>query len=170
MLGLGAAIAEATPAVPADAPPVSHENGVPAHAGVDALYEGMHQGYASLDADGVGRLYTETAHYLSPQKDIKRGRTAIGEGFAGMFARAGERGEHLDIRFRIVKRQARDDLVADVGYYTLRRSSGDGSGEDTGKFVTVAERDASGAWRFSVDGYSAIRPWQPGGSSGASGD
>ena len=40
-------------------------------------------------------------------------------------------------------------------------TSADGENSSDGKFVVVAERDAQGTWRFSVDGYSSNKPWRP---------
>jgi uncharacterized protein (TIGR02246 family) len=137
---------------------VSHDPGVAPHAGLDDVYARFRDAYATLDADALGTLYTEGALYLSPTRDIQRGRDAIDASFRSMFERAKDRGETLDIRFHIVDRQVHDDLATDVGIYTLARSSDGETKSDRGKFVVVALRDADGVWRFHVDGYSAMPP------------
>lgn len=143
------------------APAITHDDGVNAHPGIDAIYQRFHEGYASLDASVVSDLYTKDALYLSPQSEMKHGRDEIHQDFVHMFESADGAGEQLDIRFRIVKREVREDLATDVGYFTLVRTSADGENSSDGKFVVVAERDAEGTWRFSVDGYSSNQPWKP---------
>ena len=54
ILSILLALAAALPA--SAAPAVTHDDGVNAHPGVDAVYQRFHEGYATLDATTVSDL------------------------------------------------------------------------------------------------------------------
>ncbi len=125
-------------------------------AALDAVYARFSEAYEKLDPQIVANLYTEDARYLSGgDGDMLRGRPAILDNFASFFTRSKENGVALRIEFRIVDRALSDDLAYDVGYYRLVSKKSDGEERTSvGKFVTVAKRQADGAWQFHVDSYS----------------
>ncbi len=133
------------------------QDGVAAHAGLDAIYARFSAGYRTLDAAAVAGLYTETAAYLAPDQPVRTGRPHIEANFSRFFGRTKQRGEALAISFRIVQRQAHDKIAYDVGIYTLAVTAADGSTRQSqGKFVAVATLADNGVWRFQVDGYSDL--------------
>lgn len=124
--------------------------------GLDALYDRFSAAYADLDA--LVGLYADDALYLPPEGDIRQGRSAVRESFSPFFEWAAEQGVSVELSFHVVDRTAREDLVVDVGYYSLKTNppadSGQEPGRSVGKFVTVAERSDDGEWRFRIDGYN----------------
>ena len=140
-----------------EAKPLTLDDGVTAHGGVDEIYRRFNDGYRKLDAAQVAGLYTEDALYLAPGSNIQRGRKVIEEQFTSFFRSVQNDGARLEITFQIVARQASNDLAYDVGIYTLTRlKEGEPPRSSRGKFVTVARRGSDGAWRFQVDGYSDL--------------
>lgn len=139
-----------------DDPVVRHHAGVEPHAGLDAVYQTFHEGYRTLTPETVAGLYTEDALYLSPSRDVRRGRPAIEDDFRSYFDQVREDGGRLRIRFEILDRAVSGDLAYDVGYYILERTSEDDTHVNKGKFVVVARRGADGAWKFHVDGFSGV--------------
>ena len=144
-------------------PAVTHADGVPAHGGLDAVYERFAAAYDALDAATMGQLYTEGALYLPAGNSMQRGRETIEAGFTSFFDRVRADGGKLAISFEILDRQVAEALATDVGIYTLRRVRADGmrgdpdSPDSRGKFTVVALRDPSGdGWRFHVDSFSPL--------------
>lgn len=135
----------------------THGPGAAAHAGLDAVYATFSKGYETLDPAAVANLYTEDALYLPPGSDVSRGRKAILANFTGFFDSVRKAGSTIRIRFEILDRQVSGDLATDVGYFILTRSTKDGrDSTNRGKFVVVAKKQADGAWRIHVDGYSGV--------------
>ena len=133
------------------------EDGVPAHEGIDGLYQKFSEAYKTLDGSLIADIYAEHALYLSPGSNVKRGRDKIHKSFASSFEKTRERGETRMIAFRIVEREISGPLAYDVGIFTLIRTEADGtSAIDRGKFVVVARQQEDGSWQFQVDGYSDI--------------
>ena len=121
---------------------------------IDLVYQKFTTAYANYDSTTIAELYTEDALYLSPGGEIEVGRDLLVQGFAGMFRRAKSNGEQLDISFKILKREVIQSTAYDVGYYHLVRTSEQGVRKSTGKFITILEKNESGMWQFTVDGYS----------------
>jgi uncharacterized protein (TIGR02246 family) len=135
----------------------THSPGTASHPGIDAVYATFSRAYETLDPAAVANLYTEDALYLEPGGDIRRGRKAILDNFTGFFDSVREAGSTVRIRFEIVDRQVSENLATDVGYFTLSRSTKDGrDSTDRGKFVVISKKQADGAWRLHVDGYSGV--------------
>lgn len=135
----------------------THGPGAAPHAGLDAIYATFSKGYETLDPAAVANLYAEDAVYLPPGSDVLRGRKAILENFTGFFDSVRQSGSTLRIRFEILDRQVSGDLVSDVGYFILSRSTKDGrDSTDRGKFVVVGKKQKDGTWRIHVDGYSGV--------------
>lgn len=155
------AVALAVPLLAACAPgaPPGEAAGEPeTPPGLDALYDRFRTAYDTLDLEAMAHLYTEDALYLPPGGGIRQGREAVRESFATFFGWAKENGVAVAIDFEIVDRTVREGLAVDVGYYTLTTTpsaeSAERPGKSVGKFVTVAERDAGGEWRFRIDAYN----------------
>jgi uncharacterized protein (TIGR02246 family) len=123
-------------------------------------YQRFSAAYATLDAQRVGRIYTEDALYLPPGGDIIRGRAAIQDRYEDAFREDRERGRTRRITFEFVDRTAAGDIRNDIGYYTIVTTDRDGhSRTHRGKFLKVWRRDGDGVWRIRSDSYSsAMRP------------
>jgi len=135
------------------------EKGVAPHAGIDAIYKAFSEGYATLDAEKVANLYTETVAYLAPRNDILEGRDAVRPTFQSFFDWIKKEQRTMTISFRIFQRKIDKNLAYDVGIYTIRQyKDGAQVGAGQGKFVTVAVRAKDGKWRFQVDGYNDLKP------------
>jgi len=126
---------------------------------LDQPYDTMIEAYKSLDADMLKQVYHESAVYLSPSRGqkIQEGLPSFISGFEGMFSNAKEKNEDLVLSFKIVKREQRNNMAVDVGYYKLEVKKNDQVlGTSYGKFVTLLTKDnRSSSWKFEVDGYSA---------------
>lgn len=135
------------------------DKGVPAHAGIDAVYARFSEAYRTLDPDKVGDLYAPDASYLPPDQQILLGREQIRPTFASFFDWARKQGVIMTIYFRVVQRKVDKNLGYDVGIYTLRQyKDGKEISSGQGKFVVVAIKDKSGKWLFQVDGYNGLEP------------
>ncbi len=131
--------------------------GVAPHDGLDAIYGGFAEGYKKLNAAAVANLYSETAAYLAPGKKIEIGRARVLASFTEFFDSVRQANGRLEISFRILQRQAEQNLAYDVGAYTLTSFNEKGEAHTSkGKFVVVAKREKDGVWRFQVDGYSDL--------------
>jgi len=137
------------------------EEGVAPHDGLDEIYRRFAEGYKKLDAASVANLYSETAAYLAPRKDIEIGRAKVLQTFTEFFDSVRQRNGRAEISFRIAQRQAEQNLAYDVGIYTLTSFSDTGEARTSkGKFMVVAKREKDGVWRFQVDGYNDL-PKEP---------
>lgn len=137
------------------------EKGVTPHKGLDDVYRRFSEGYKKLDAASVANLYSETAAYLAPGKELEIGRQKISETFTSFFDSIRRRNGRLEISFRIAQRQVDRSLGYDVGIYTLTSFNDKGESRPSqGKFVVVARLDQEGVWRFQVDGFNDL-PKQP---------
>lgn len=130
-----------------------------ASAAMDSAYERFARAYRLGDPDSVLALYAEDPLYLPGQGDIRRGRQEVRSQF-GFLERIREGGGTAQIGFESVARHASGDLAFDVGYYTLQVERADGSAgpPSRGKFTTVWERGADGAWRIRIDSFSPAAP------------
>jgi uncharacterized protein (TIGR02246 family) len=148
-IGGGATIAAATS-------PVLDE-GVTPHEGLDGIYRRFSEGYKALDPAAVANLYTETAAYLQPGTEIEVGREKVLASFTKFFDSVRQRNGRLEISFRVVQRQAEQNLAYDVGIFTLTSFSDKGEERTSkGKFFVTARPDKDGVWRFQVDGYNDL--------------
>lgn len=133
------------------------DQGVAPHEGLDGIYRRFNEGYKTLDPAAVANLYSETAAYLAPGKKIEIGRARVLATFTEFFDSVRQKNGRLEISFRILQRQAEQNLAYDVGVYTLTWFSDKGEAHTSkGKFVVVAKREKDGVWRFQVDGYSDL--------------
>jgi len=131
--------------------------GVAAHRGLDEIYGRFSEGYKKLDPAAVANLYTETAAYLQPGGEIDIGRGKVLESFTKFFDSTKQKNGRLEISFRIVQRQAVQDMAYDVGIYTLTSFRENGETRvSKGKFFVVAKPEKDGVWRFQVDGYNDL--------------
>jgi uncharacterized protein (TIGR02246 family) len=121
------------------------------------IYRRFAEGYKKLDPALVASLYSETAAYLAPGKEIEIGRGKILATFTEFFDSVREKNGRLEISFRIAQRQAEQNLACDVGTYTLTSFSDQGESHTSkGKFMVVGKREKDGVWRFQVDGYNDL--------------
>jgi uncharacterized protein (TIGR02246 family) len=124
-------------------------------AGADSVYARFSRAYRERDPETVRDLYTPEALYLQGEGPIQRGQAMISQGFTNMFSQARSQEMLLDIQFRFERREARPDVVIDVGYYLLSQTNSDGHREEyAGKFVTVLQPQADEKWRFVLDSYT----------------
>jgi uncharacterized protein (TIGR02246 family) len=145
-----------TPAITAQNSPVLDE-GVAPHSGLDEIYRRFAEGYKKLDPAVVANLYSENAAYLAPGKKIEIGRPRVLATFTEFFDSVRQKNGRLEISFRILQRQAEQNLAYDVGAYTLTSFNDKGESQTSkGKFVVVGKREKDGIWRFQVDGYSDL--------------
>ncbi len=136
---------------------VTHDKGVAAHSGIDAIYQRFNEGYRALDPAMVAGQYTDDALYLAPGGDVQRGRETILGGFRTFFDVLKRDGASAEITFQILERRISGDVAYDVGIYTLTTTkAGTEPRPGRGKFVTVAHRMKDGTWRFHVDAYNDL--------------
>jgi uncharacterized protein (TIGR02246 family) len=133
------------------------DEGVTPHDGLDAIYRRFSEGYNKLDPASVANLYSETAAYLAPGKEIGIGRGKVLATFTEFFDSVRQGNGRLEISFRIAQRQAEQNLAYDVGIYTLTSFSDQGESRTSkGKFMVVGKRETDGVWRFQVDGHNDL--------------
>jgi hypothetical protein len=90
--------------VTAQSSPVLDE-GVAPHNGLDEIYQRFAEGYRKLDPAVVANLYSETAAYLAPGKEIEIGRARVLATFTEFFDSVRQKNGRLEISFRIAQRQ-----------------------------------------------------------------
>jgi uncharacterized protein (TIGR02246 family) len=133
------------------------DEGVAPHEGLDEIYHRFSEGYKKLDPAAVANLYTETAAYLAPRKEIEIGRARVLASFTEFFDSVRQKNGRVEISFHIAQRQAEQNLAYDVGIYTLTSFNDKGEARTSkGKFMVVAKREKDGIWRFQVDGYNDL--------------
>ena len=131
--------------------------GVTPHKGLDEIYGRFSEGYKKLDPAAVANLYTETAAYLQPGKEIEIGRGKVLASFTEFFDSVRQKNGRVEISFRIAQRQAEQNMAYDVGIYTLTSFNDKGEARASkGKFFVVAKPEKDGVWRFQVDGYNNL--------------
>lgn len=146
-----------TPDSAQETSPLVLEQGVSSHKGLDEVYRRFSEGYKKLDAAFVANLYSETAAYLAPGSNMEIGRRKVLENFSRFFDSVKRRNGRVEISFRIVQRQADNNLAYDVGVYTLTSFNERGEARtSSGKFVVVAKREKNGTWLFQVDSYNDL--------------
>ena len=130
-------------------------NDLEAQIEVQDVYSLFSKAYQTYDSGIIKTIYAEEAIYLSPGQAIEIGSNTFIGGFRGMFERARERNEALNISFKIVHRRKEGKVVIDIGYYKLVRSSlGEEDKISVGKFIAILEKFEDGNWKFIADGYS----------------
>ncbi len=133
------------------------EGGVRKHKGIDRIYRDFSEGYATLDAGKVAGLYSVNASYLPPSRDIVEGRPAILSNFERFFSNIKERGQTMNISFKIEKRRVFGNSGYDIGVFEINHSKGgEVVNNSRGRFVVVTVKDADGKWRFDVDAYTPL--------------
>jgi uncharacterized protein (TIGR02246 family) len=128
-------------------------------AAMDTVYERFTRAYRLGEVDSVAVLYADAPLYLPARGDIRSGRDELRQEF-GFLQRVHEQGGISHIDFESIARHASGDLAYDVGYYTLRTETPDGTlgPASRGKFTTVWRRDARGRWRILIDSFSPAPP------------
>jgi uncharacterized protein (TIGR02246 family) len=133
------------------------DEGVAPHTGLDEIYRRFSEGYKKLDPAAVANLYTETAAYIQPGKEIEIGRAKVLETFTKFFDSVRQKNGRVEISFQIAQRQAEQNMAYDVGIYTLTSFNDKGESRTSkGKFFVVAKPEKDGGWRFQVDGYNDL--------------
>ena len=121
---------------------------------IEAVYQGVDNDFARLDASAVGKLYSKDSLYLGPSGDMLHGRDAIVKAFAKSFDDMRTGHGTISIAFKVVDRRASGDLVADTGYFTITRTYSNKSNTARGKYVNVFEKDRAGNWHLHIDMYA----------------
>jgi uncharacterized protein (TIGR02246 family) len=109
---------------------------------VQSFNERFSAALAQQDLGAVADAYTEDARILFPGLPTVRGRAAITELFRETLASGPTR-----MTFRTEEVWESGDIVVDVGTYT--------SGDASGKYVVVHERQPDGSLRMAVDAPSS---------------
>jgi uncharacterized protein (TIGR02246 family) len=107
-------------------------------------YQALAKAFHSGDADSIGQMYTADAEMFVPGAPVIQGRDAIRETWRSI---VGAGGDTVTIDVREV--QESGDLAYDTGHFTA--SGPDGSILNTGKWIVIWKRQASGAWRVHRD-------------------
>jgi dienelactone hydrolase len=111
----------------------------------DSAYAHLRDAYAKGDASGAADAYSDHAVYgelyLDTVPVLRVGRSAIHEGFAGLFAQFGlaSPSNPVDLNFRITSRQKTSDGLADAGFYRLTVGKGSRAQRYYGAFATQIE-------------------------------
>ena len=102
----------------------------------------------------VEAFYAEDALVLPPDQPIVSGRAQVTEFWQQMF-RMGLRGAAL----ATLQVEASDDLVVEVGKYTLTLGpEGPGAVQSRGKYLVAYRRQADGGWKATADMFSGDGP------------
>ena len=138
--------------------PLTLEQGVQAHAGIDALYHEFARAYETLDAQHFKTIYAEDTYYLAPQAPIYFGNNEVAEkGFADWFASVKQDNASLSASFTIIAREIHDDLGFDVGYIkSLQKTPGKDDAIYEAKILVVIKKQENGEWLFQADTYSYL--------------
>jgi len=122
------------------------------HAKVDAVYEEMAIAYRKADINMIGNIYADTAVYFNPGDRIQMGEKEFLPGFHQLFQEARDEVAQLSLEFEIKKRTVAGDKVIDFGYYRfIREKEGEDTNESVGKFLTILQQRADGAYEFIAD-------------------
>jgi uncharacterized protein (TIGR02246 family) len=108
--------------------------------GYQALMEAFHRG----DADTISHMYTEDAELFVPGAPVIEGRSAIGETWRRI---VGTGGNTVKVDVREV--QESGELAYDTGHFMA--TAPDGCILNTGKWIVIWKRQASGAWKIHRD-------------------
>lgn len=126
-------------------------------AALDSTYAVFSEAYARANVQLLmDEVYAPDAFYLPPDSPILQGQDQFRGQFSFLerYARADAPGPRIS--FEITDRQISDDLVTDIGVYTLRAPDAPADAPGTrGKFIVVWRR-IRGEWRIWADGYSAV--------------
>jgi uncharacterized protein (TIGR02246 family) len=129
-------------------------------AGDDAAVAKVRAAYqtasAAQDAAGVAKLYTADGVEMPPNAPAQKGRTAI-EAFHKAFA---QQFMMHGMTITPTETHVMGDRAVDVGSYkqTLMSMKGGGMADDTGKYVVLLKKDASGAWSITHAIYNSDLP------------
>ncbi|MGD2124184.1 MAG: SgcJ/EcaC family oxidoreductase [Gemmatimonadota bacterium] len=102
----------------------------------------------AMDADAVAALYTEDAIEMPPNEPATEGRAAIRERYASYLAADAETTEFTVVSVEI---DGMDDLAFDRGTWSWTGTP-PGMAEpmtETGKYLSIARRQADGSWLWS---------------------
>ena len=96
LLAMMAVIGGGATLVRAENSPVLDEGVLP-HEGLDEIYRRFSEGYKKLNPAAVANLYTETAAYLAPRKEIEIGRARVLASFAEFFDSVRQKNGRVEI-------------------------------------------------------------------------
>lgn len=105
------------------------------------------------DFDALTELYTVDAVVMPPNQPAVEGRDAIRDWFAS--------GPQLeDVELQILEVDGHEKLAFVRGQYVMRLVPAEGARAvvDTGKYIEVRHRVATGDWLITVDMFSSNRP------------
>lgn len=129
---------------------------------INGIYQDMSAAYAALDVPAMEKIYTADASYLQPGPEgtvWQVGRESIVGGFRQFFDGARERGDKLDIDFRVVSRTHQGDAAAvDLGHFKLTVTPKGAEPQTmSGTFMTMPVRQPDGTWAFAADAYGPVK-------------
>jgi ketosteroid isomerase-like protein len=124
---------------------------------IDEIYTKMSLAYRTFDVKLMEEVYTQDAYSIyAPGKDtLTRGLKNFISGFQSTFDYHKERGNLLELKFKIVERRIDRTLGYDIGYFKIDtiNKQGERTGGKPGRFVTILAKQENGSWRFQVDIY-----------------
>ena len=115
-----------------------------AREAVAKAYQAVAASFQRGDADAIASLYTDDAELFVPGAPVIEGKRAIRDAWSGIVGRGGNR-VAIDVR----EVQESGDMAFDTGHFTA--TDPDGSTLNTGKWIVIWKRDASGAWSIHRD-------------------
>jgi uncharacterized protein (TIGR02246 family) len=122
-------------------------------AAIDDLRDAFVQARLAGDAAGIGALYAEDAVLLVPNMPAVTGRAAIQEFWEAASAAT-------EFTATPTQTEGQGTLVAEHGAYSVTMPV-EGMPEpitDTGKFVTIGEKQADGSWLVTVHIWNSDLP------------
>ncbi len=106
------------------------------------------------DAAAVAALYTENAVAQPPNSEAVQGREAIQNFMQSSMAMGLE-----DLTLTTVSVEGSGNTAYEVGIYTLKmQPEGQAAEMDSGKYLVVWKRDASGVWKLHADIWNSSLP------------
>ena len=115
-----------------------------ARQAVTNAYEAVAASFQRGDADSIAALYTDDAELFVPGVPVIQGKSAIREAWRGIVGSGGN-----SVRIDIREVQESRDIAFDSGHFTA--TAADGTVLNTGKWIVIWKRNASGAWRIHRD-------------------
>lgn len=139
----------AQPPNPTRAPPsvIQQQPSVTLPPELDRVLRDYERAWQARDPAALAALFTEDGMTLSAGRPLRRGRSAIQEGYSGQ-------GGPLSLR---AVSFAADDTVG----YIIGGYSGQQGQPDDGKFVLALRRTPGGPWRIAADIDNSNRPPRP---------
>lgn len=119
-----------------------------AHAAIDAVNANLVAAMTKGDGAGMASHYTDDAVFMNPGAPSIVGRAAIGEMLAGMMGSA----TLTNVSIRTERLLVSGDLAIENGRYAWTVTpKGAPAMPDSGKYLTVWQKQADGSWKVIRD-------------------